>query len=322
MSAIKTNSGASKRANSDLNADDKEGQPGLHDELESILGDLGTSLSASISASIGVQVVSAVNESVTSALTRMQARNEARFSENERRMDEHDATLLQQAEAIKSLQGGLAQAEKDTPDRSNFVSADWERLPDPAVLVAGTNSLVAKTDIERVLRTWLADYCKPEHVTFKGPPLGNRFRIVFEGKAGLGARRASQCFDTLRTNDGWQRFKTNLPSAQVDTVDIFINPDRNPKQNAEGATIRRIIKTSKSIYPDKKFTPIWKGAAVACDFVPFVRVLCNSKESTELKRNPTAITTLQLDKPAMEKAFKDDAAKGVAKQNLDDIAWV
>ena len=145
-------------------------------------------------------------------------------------------------DSITSLSGALAVAEKNVaegPTDTQLARDDFQRKPDPNILLVSTHYLARLDDIKKATEQWLADANLLAKVTYMGDETGKRFTLGFGADLGA-ARRVRMARDALRTpGRGWREF-TYRDVDGTEHNSLFVSIDKSKFQQKREFDTKRL----------------------------------------------------------------------------------
>ena len=308
-------SSGKRRAAEDVPAGDPGDDLVSRTDLKGILAELRTSVVNELSDSISKTIDTKFTAQVEKAFRTYDEKITNRLSDHDmgiadlvKRADTVEQSQKKMKEDINKLQRALAVAESAATEVVQQLELEqFDRQPDPAVLRANTSESVAKEAVLAAFATLFKDADIPDDgFEMVGGTMGISKNFTFRllGAPGLAARRARKVLDMRRRPDGsW------APNPQVTTplgrrIDIFLSPDKSPKQLRTELGGRRLFKAFKSAHPNKTVHLDKRAGMVSIDWHPCARVVpAQEQNSYTVQWNPTVVIRAQIDKEGIMSAF-------------------
>ena len=182
----------------------------------------------------------------------------------------------------------------------------WERIPDPNIVKVTTEGRVKVPfgGVEQVVFDYAKEIGIPKEVL---SVTGNELGSVFEIKAG-GLTPSDVVKDLLKriklpNGGGWRAFSTLDPNKK--SVNLFLNPDKNNKQQKlEGAT-KRLTTLLKAKYPDLNLYGRRSEGIITYAFKTLAW-LTVTPDKVSVSWSPKILTASQIEHTPIVKSFLED----------------
>ena len=182
----------------------------------------------------------------------------------------------------------------------------WERIPDPFIVMVTTEgrAKVHLGGVEQVVFEYAKEIGIPKEVI---SVTGNELGSVFVVKAG-GVTPSGVVKDLLKrvklpNGGGWREFSTLDPNKK--SVKLFLNPDKNNKQQKlEGAT-KRLTNLLKEKYPLLNLYGRRSEGIITCAYKTLA-VLTASPDKVTVSWDPKILTSSSIEHSPITKVFLED----------------
>ena len=182
----------------------------------------------------------------------------------------------------------------------------WERIPDPNIVKVTTDGRVKVPlgGVEQVVFEYAKEIGIPKEVI---SVTGNELGSVFVVKAG-GLSPSGVVNDLLKrvklpNGGGWREFSTLDPNKK--SVKLFLNPDKNNKQQKlEGAT-KRLTNLLKEKYPLLNLYGRRSEGIITCAFKTLA-VLTASPDKVTVSWSPKILASSRIEHSPIAKQFLED----------------
>ena len=225
---------------------------------------------------------------------------------------------------IKRLTDALALAESSTSvSEVNRAIADesFDRPPDLSVIRLNTSELVSYSSVLDSIKALMSEAGLNENQwDLLGAPQGiaRNFTVRFVGTEAIAARRAQKCLQLRRLPDGSWRPNPKVTTPMNREIDIYISPDKSPKQLRTELGGRRLLKAFRAVIPNSACHLDKRSGQVSVQWKPCARVIpqpsSGSDASYIIQWNVAAVSELQIDKPQIQSAFDSDMGSQSAVQ--------
>ena len=151
----------------------------------------------------------------------------------------------------------------------------FDRAPDPTILRINAGEMIAHGAVlEAVRRLAREATLKYEQWELAGPPDGisRNFTLRLSGADGLASRRARKILDLRRNPDGSWRDNPTVMSPLGRNIELYISPDKSPKQLRTEQGGRKLLKAFKAVHPNKSFHLDKRAGVVSVDWSPVAKV--------------------------------------------------
>ena len=308
------------RDEGDDQGDQVGGEPITRSDLDNLLNTFKTSLRADVIESLE-----------NSCARKMEDLIRGYDGSVQKRLSEHDAQLrdldtrtqtIETSQAsmkndIKRLTEALALAESATTSAEvtrAFADEAFDRLPDLSVIRLNTSELVSHSSILESIKPLMSEAGLSENQwDLLGAPSGisRNFTVRFTGTEAIAARRAQKCLQIRRLPDGSWRPNPKVTSPLNREIDVYIAPDKSPKQLRTELGGRRLLKAFRAVHPNGAQCHLDKRTGqVSVQWKPCARVVPQpssaSSASYVIQWNAAAVAELQINKPQIQSAFDSD----------------
>ena len=182
----------------------------------------------------------------------------------------------------------------------------WERIPDPNIVKVTTEGRIKVPfgGVEQVVFDYAREIGIPKEVI---SVTGNELGSVFVVKAG-GLTPSDVVKDLLKrvklpNGGGWRAFSTLDPNKN--SVNLFLNPDKNNKQQKlEGAT-KRLTNLLKGKYPLLNLYGRRSEGIITCAYKKLA-VLTASPDKVSVSWDPKILKSSGIEHTPIAKAFLED----------------
>jgi hypothetical protein len=221
---------------------------------------------------------------------------------------------------LEQLQAALAVAENVANSASQVIREDaWDRDPDLTILRANTSENVSHASALAAIETWLLEAdIKQDMFELSGDPNGiaRNFTIRFAGTPVLAARRARKALAARRTPEGAWKPNPNVRSPLGRQLELYISPDKSPKQLKTEQGSRKLIRAFKATHPQKHTHVDKRTGVVSVDWVPCAKVVANSSSDDPytIQWNVAALEQSQVDKSRVMDAFNSSGGSQASVQ--------
>ena len=218
---------------------------------------------------------------------------------------------------VDSLKRQMSALERQAPTAKQInedLYGDWDREPDPTILLIGCQQLVDKQSIQHVLNECLAEAgIANSEAVVQGAPgaLQKKWRVTFDNDnpavtRGLAAQRVAKIRELQQESDGsWKDRFVSLPNGN--RIKAYINGDQSPKQSAVEMSCKRLRAVVADHFPPPRAVHAQKRAGtVTLDWTELVHVECPAKGRVNLRWNEPAFELLQFStdkKEAIRQSF-------------------
>ena len=250
----------------------------------------------------------------------------------QKRLGDHDAQLrdldsrtqtIETSQAsmksdIKRLTEALALAESATTSAEvtrAFADESFDRLPGLSVIRFNTSELVSHSSILESIKPFMGEADLSENQwDLLGAPLGiSRNSIVrFTGSEAIAARRAKTCFQLRRLPDGSWRSNPKVTSPMNREIDVYISPDKSPKQLRTELGGRRLRKAFRAAHPNGACHLDKRTGQVSVQWKPCARLAPQPSSASDapdvIQWNAAAVSELQVSEPQIQSAFDSEWA--------------
>ena len=254
--------------------------------LADILARCSKETTATVAAQIA-KLSAEFNKSIEAMAKSLDQRSEQRFGKMEGEIDDLrksqrrlETENQQIRSSIESLSGALAVAEKNVAEGvtdTQLARDDFQRKPDPNILLVSTHYLAKLDDIKKATEKWLEDANLLAKVTYMGQETGKRFTLGFGADIGA-ARRVRMARDALRTpGGGWREFKYR----DVDGTEhnsLFVSIDKSKFQQKREFDTRRLTGILNSRFGRAKIAPNKIDGQISFHGVPLVFITPTNEE--------------------------------------------
>ena len=130
------------------------------------------------------------------------------------------------------------------------VDIGWDSPPDQSKLYVSSPASVQKSEVVKALSSFWNGHLTSEDFAVWGAQdvLGKGFIVQFNGEAGRGARLARKALGLRRGSNGqWNDVFVKTPLG--DSVKLYINPNKSPKQRKMESSAKRIFTLIKTALP-------------------------------------------------------------------------
>ena len=248
----------------------------------------------------------------------------------QKRLSDHDAQLrdldsrtqtIETSQAsmkndIKRLTKALALAKSATTSAEvtrAFADENFDRLPDLSVIRFNTSELVSHSSTLESTKPLMSEAGLSENQwDLLGAPSGiSRNSIVrFTGSETIAVRRAKTCLQPRRLPDGSWRPNPKATSPMNKEIDVYISPDRSPKQLRTELGGRRFLKAFLVVHPNGACHLDKRTGQVSVQWKPCARVVPQLSSASDasyvIQWNAAAVSELQISKPQIQSAFGSD----------------
>ena len=277
------------------------------DELDDILNGVREDLRKKVDG-----LHTAVSESFFAAVRRLDERAERKFSAVESELKAHQQTLLQleQAnsdlwDAVTKVRRDLSVAEASSHQRVSAVDPSFDRKVDITLIRVAAREMVAKDAVRDALDEWLqSSNVEPAHFKFEGSNVDKKFSLRMVGLPDSAAKRVSQALGALRLPDGsWRRMSCTSPAGRK--VDLFISPDKSPKQIKTEMEGKRLLQAFKSAHPDCNPHLARQDGVLSVSWIPIARISPQQEDlPTEVLWNMAAVRDQGIKRDEVMAAFR------------------
>ncbi len=199
------------------------------------------------------------------------------------------ATLVDESKATRAqldrVTKALALAESASSVQEVLDADEWDRPARLNVINVNSTGLMARSDVDNVVKEWLAGVGFEESAwTLDMPPSAYRGAITFSGDDATAARRAKAANLSLRKPDGnWTKLSVPNPTPTSDgspspPLPLFASPDAGPKARAQVGLGKKVKKILEEAYPGKKFGFKRDEAMVTLDRKDLAWISAESKD--------------------------------------------
>ena len=307
------------RDEGDDQGDQVGGEPITRSDLDNLLNIFKTSLRADVIESLE-----------NSCARKMEDLIRGYDGSVQKRLSEHDAQLrdldtrtqtIETSQAsmkndIKRLTEALALAESATTSAEvtrAFADEAFDRLPDLSVIRLNTSELVSHSSILESIKPLMSEAGLSENQwDLLGAPSGisRNFTVRFTGTEAIAARRAKKCLQLRRLPDGSWRPNPKVTSPMNREIDVYIAPDKSPKQLRTELGGRRLLKAFRSVHPNGACHLDKRSGQVSVQWKPCARVVPQPSSASDasyvIQWNAAAVSELQINKPQIQSAFDSD----------------
>lgn len=300
-----------KRSPAEIDVDSAPGESVSRDELDGMLQELRSSLAEEITTAVNQKCVGQFERMIRSYDTKVQDRltdHDATLADLSRRIAASEAEQANTKGDLVRLQRALAVAESAAADATRAINEDeFDRNPDPTILRCNLSESVSRDAVRAALAPLMEDASiAQDQWEIPGPPAGiaRNFVVSFKGTAGLAARRARKVLDMRRLASGEWRPNPQVTTPLNRAVDVYISPDKSPKQLRTEQGGRKLFKAFKAVHAGKTSHLDKKTGMVSIDWHPCAKVIPNPEpNSWVVQWNPSVVARASIDKPSVMAAF-------------------
>ena len=202
------------------------------------------------------------------------------------------------------------------PTRKQLAEPEFDAQADPTILKINTDkgALVSKAKVIELFTPWMEDnQLSPADWKVSGGELDRNFNLLFQGEGGLAGLRARKVFQTRRNRDG--EFRPLAVESSAGSIKLYVNPNRNPKEQRIDQDGRKLFKLLKEKFPERSVHLARREGAVSIDLRLLVKVAPRPGTKSELLFNLDALASLQIDKDVIVDAW------GQAAGAIDKVNW-
>ncbi len=213
-------------------------------------------------------------------------------------------------ERIGALQAALEVCEKDT-NLKQQPTDDFDRQIDATIIRIHSQELVTLEEIKKTVESWAAEVAVSDFtttVTGGAASPAQRFTVSLGGVPATAAKRATKLLGTLRKSDGtWRRMQCASPNGRQ--VDLFIGPDKSPKQVRTEILGKQLVQAIKETHPQLPIHLLRRDGVVKTNWTSFVKVEPSSHDVAVLRWDERVVAEKGIRKEDIAEAF-ERLAKG------------
>ena len=304
-------SGSGKRGRGEAEDQPVEDDVVTRDELDAMLGSFRTTFVEEISAAVNAKAGTQVEQLIRT----YDAKIQNKFNEQ----DTTIAALSTRADAVEDaqksmkldierLQRALSVAEATTTEATRAMDEeDFERQPDRCILRLNTAESVARDAVKMAITPLLEEAGLTEaqwNMMGQGGGIAKNFTIRFCGAEGLAARRAKKVLDMRRQPDGSWRPNPQVVTPLQRQVDIYISPDKNPKQLRTEQGCRRLFRAFKAVHPGKTVHQDKRSGVISVDWHACAKVVPSPEPNVyTVQWNVSVLDRAGVNKQSIMEAF-------------------
>lgn len=243
------------------------------------------------------------------------------FQETKTIQDKAMAAIILRLEALEAQKRitdqEVGQLRSTVAADLNNVQVDigWDSPPDQSKLYVSSPSSVQKSEVVKALSEfWNGHFAQDDFAIWGAADvLGKGFIIQFNGDAGRGARLARKALGLRRdSNGGWNDVYVKTPLG--DTVKLYINPNKSPKQRKMESSAKRLFTLLKSGLPngiqEKELQYNRRDGVVSCRWLKVAKVNITSREDPPTLLFTSHFEALGFNKEQTKYRFANYAVEG------------
>ena len=189
--------------------------------------------------------------------------------------DKFKADLAKMQDALALTEATAAQTVRV------FQEEDFDRQPDLTLVRPNASELVARPAVLDSIKPWLSDAgFQEDHWGMIGGSSGisRNCPVRSAGPDGLASRRARKCLQVRRQPDGTWRPNPMVVSPMGRRVEIYISPDKSPKQLRTEQGGR--LKAFKAVHPNKNTHLDKRSGMVPVGWSPCAKTIPNPEPNS------------------------------------------
>ena len=169
------------------------------------------------------------------------------------------------------------------------------------VLRIGSQNEIHKEDLQEVVTTWTGNAgLSPELWNLQGPASGTNFSLSFKGEGVIGPRHAKRCNFSLKKDNG-QWDKLFVDCREGGQSQLFISPDQSPKARTISTMARKVLKSLRDHYKDKRFSCPQGSDVIRANVEELAKLEAKDKDHYDVFWSYESLEKLTIDKDrAME----------------------
>jgi len=236
------------------------------------------------------------------------------------RADATEEAQKKMKDDIERIRAALAVAESAAADVTAAIQNDeFDRDPDPTIIRLNAAESVAHESVKTAVSEWiaLADIVDDQW-ELQGDPRGisRNFVIKLRGAPGLAARRVKKCLGLRRNADGSWRPNMKVTSPLGREIEVYVSPDKSPKQLRTEQGGRRLLKAFRAVHPNKATHLDKRSGMVSVEWKPCARVTPNAEPNSYVVMwNHSVVTQTQVQKAQIMDVFNSETG------NVAGVQW-
>ena len=236
----------------------------------------------------------------------------------------HDKALAAIVLRLEALEVQKRVTEQEVGQLRATVAADltnvqvdigWDSPPDQSKLYISSPASVQKSEVVKALSSFWNGHLTAEDFAVWGAQdvLGKGFIVQFNGDAGRGARLARKALGLRRDSNGqWNDVYVKTPTG--DTVKLYINPNKSPKQRKLESSAKRLFTLIKTALPqgiqEHEVQYNRRDGVVSCKWLKIAKVNITSRDDPPTLLFTSHFETLGFDKEQIKYRFANYSLDG------------
>ena len=243
------------------------------------------------------------------------------FQETKSMQDKALAAIILRLEALEAQKRitdqEVGQLRATVAADLNNVQVDigWDSPPDQSKLYISAPASVQKSEVVKALSAFWNGHFTAEDFAVWGAQdvLGKGFIVQFNGDAGRGARLARKALGLRRNSNGqWNDVYVKTPLG--DSVKLYINPNKSPKQRKLESSSKRLFTLIKTALPqgiqENEVQYNRRDGVVSCKWLKIAKVNITNRDDPPTLLFTSHLETLGFDKEQIKYRFANYSLDG------------